>query len=421
MNSLVRASRAFWISSFCLFSAGFGYWLIRNLLTPSYVGKGAYLTRIAMSFFLLWIGWGFVAFRSTNARLVECTLSLGATLLVIAVSEASIRVWDWYDPIFRPANLEDRVIIRSGPGQSPHQAYGPYPPGANVVTHGHEGRINSLGFRGPEYPIEKAKNTFRILALGDSFTFGQGVEESDVYTSVLESELSARYPEKKIEVVNTGVMGYSAIDEMNLLYRLGDFLDPDLVLVGFYDNDVKHSLTVTPERHRWALPVPEQTVDVLLRHSKLLRWFSMRYDEALLKLAIRSDEIEAEIDRAYDVNSEDWKQFVLAYRLMNQWTKTHDIPPLVVGLLLATPYQNLELNDFIRAPARVETEVRHVRQVQRVLDDMGIITVDLVPAFQLHNRENMMVSKWEGHPNAVAHRIYAEGFLRTIESRKLIQ
>ena len=130
--------------------------------------------------------------------------------------------------------------------------------------------------------------------------------------------------------------------------------------------------------------------------SKLSRWVSSKYDQALLALGVRLDEVEAEIDRGYDVNSEDWKHFVSAYRLMHEWTKTHGIPPPVVGLLLAAPYHDSEFNDFVRMRPMVEVQVRHVRQVQRLLDDMGIITVDMVPACQLHNRMNMMVSEVGG-------------------------
>src|SRR5512138_2711609 len=97
---------------------------------------------------------------------------------------------------------------------------------------------------------------------------------------------------------------------MNLLYRIGDLLSPDLVLVGFYDNDVKHQLPVREERNRWEFPFPEHAKEVLVSHSKLVRSISMGYDQALLKLGVRSDDTEAVIEHGYDVNSEDRKQFV---------------------------------------------------------------------------------------------------------------
>jgi lysophospholipase L1-like esterase len=416
MNSLLYAFRTFWRIIFYTYSLAFGYWLIRNLLIGNYFGRIEYFFPVSLFLALLAIGVFFLAFRINHEWFIKINLSLVGTVLVLMISEAGIRVWDRIDPIFRPGHLEDRAIIPKGSGM----AYSPYPPGSILMTHGHAGRINNLGFRGSEHPIQKSGNTFRILVLGDSFTFGQGVEESEVYTSVLEKALVARYPKQTVEVINAGVMGYSAGDEMNLLNQIGDLLEPDLILIGFYENDVKDGPQVKKEdRNRWAIPIPENAKDALLSQSKLLMWVSMKYDQVLLIAGIRSDH-EASIERAYDLNSEDWKQFVSTYRKIHEWTKMHHIPPPLVGLLLATPYFNPQLNDFINMTPKVEVEVHHVKQVQQVLNNMGIPTVDYLPLFQRNNKQNMMVSKWEGHPNALAHRLYAEGFLNSMTSLNLI-
>ena len=47
--------------------------------------------------------------------------------------------------------------------------------------------LNSLGYRDFEYSLERPKNTFRILMLGDSMTFGSGIDKmSDTYPKQLE-------------------------------------------------------------------------------------------------------------------------------------------------------------------------------------------------------------------------------------------
>jgi lysophospholipase L1-like esterase len=256
--------------------------------------------------------------------------------------------------------------------------------------------------------------------LGDSLTFGQGVEENEIYTSVLKRELVAKFG-PAIEVINTGVLGYSAVDEMNLLNQIGDLLKPDLILIGFYENDVKHGAQVKKEeRERWAIPFPESAKEALISRSKLLRWVTMKYDQVLLMTGIRSDH-EASIERAYDKNSEDWKQFVSAYQRIYEWTQTHHIPPPLVGLLLSSPYFDPTQDDFIDMTPKVQAQVRHVKQVQSFLNNLGIPTVDYVPLFQRFNKQSMTVSKWEGHPNALAHRLYAEGFFDAILSLNVIK
>jgi len=417
MNPLLYGFRAFWRIAFYIYSFGFGLWLIRNLLIGNYFGQIEYFLPVSLFLFLLAIGVFLFAFRSNNEWFINLNLSLVVIVLLIIITETGIRIRDHYDPIFRPVYLEDRFIIPKGSGNT----YGPFPLGSTGMTHGHEVRINSLGFRGAEYPIQKPANTFRILVLGDSITFGQGIEEGEIYTSLLEKALVARHPEQKVDVINTGVMGYSAVDEMNTLSKVGDLLNPDLILIGFYENDAKHGPQVKEEdRNRWAIPFPENSKEALLSHSKLLMWVSLKYDQALLKAGIRSDH-EASIELAYNLNSEDWNQFVSAYRQIYEWTRMRHISPPLVGLLLATPYFDPQLNDFINMTPKVGAQVRHVKQVEQFLNNMGIPTVDYLPLFQRHNKQNMMVSKWETHPNALAHQLYAEGFLNSMTSLNLIQ
>ncbi|OGL54617.1 MAG: hypothetical protein A3G31_12105 [Candidatus Schekmanbacteria bacterium RIFCSPLOWO2_12_FULL_38_15] len=92
---------------------------------------------------------------------------------------------------------------------------------------------NSLGFRDYEYGGKKG-NTFRILVLGDSFTFGAGVEFEDTFVKQLESILGEKNDGKKYEVINAGVMGYGTDQEYYYLKEWGFKLKPDLVIVAFY-------------------------------------------------------------------------------------------------------------------------------------------------------------------------------------------
>ena len=112
-------------------------------------------------------------------------------------------------------------------------------------------RTNSMGLRGPEVEREKAPGAFRIACLGDSQTFGHGVNDGDDYPRVLEGALRAAQPASSIEVLNFGVGGYDTEQETLLLQRKGLDFQPDLVLLGFFLND-----TALTNTH---LPVDEST------------------------------------------------------------------------------------------------------------------------------------------------------------------
>lgn len=92
--------------------------------------------------------------------------------------------------------------------------------------------INSLGFRGKEFTVAKPPGVYRIIAFGESTTFGITLNPGDrPWPEVLEQLIHERLsPERKVEVINAGVPGYDVADG---LYRLRTELlklQPDLLI-----------------------------------------------------------------------------------------------------------------------------------------------------------------------------------------------
>lgn len=97
-------------------------------------------------------------------------------------------------------------------------------------------RTNSRGLRDEEISIEKPEDTYRILVLGDSYTFGWGLDREERYTDVLERRLNETY-DKRIQVVNMGRTDAGMRDFYFILRDRGLKYDPDLVVVSFYSAD----------------------------------------------------------------------------------------------------------------------------------------------------------------------------------------
>ena len=99
-------------------------------------------------------------------------------------------------------------------------------------------RQNSLGYRDFEYSQERPNNTFRILMLGDSMTFGQGINKtSDTYPKQLEVLLN-KGSKQKFEVINIAYPGYNTDSQLYDLYIKGFNSQPDMVFLGYYHNDI---------------------------------------------------------------------------------------------------------------------------------------------------------------------------------------
>jgi hypothetical protein len=93
---------------------------------------------------------------------------------------------------------------------------------------------NSEGIRSErEFSRQKAAGKKRVVVIGDSFVFGDEVNDGETFPDFLQKKLGAGY-----EVMNMGVSGYGH-DQM-LLYLEGEALKyrPDVVMLGFYGADI---------------------------------------------------------------------------------------------------------------------------------------------------------------------------------------
>lgn len=105
-------------------------------------------------------------------------------------------------------------------------------PHLKTTTFGHPMTINSRGLRGRECPVEKPPGTFRVLVLGDSFAWGYGVGDDEVFSEVLNRLL--RESGGRCEVINTGVSGWGTDQEYLYLVNEGFDYSPDVVVLAVY-------------------------------------------------------------------------------------------------------------------------------------------------------------------------------------------
>jgi GDSL-like lipase/acylhydrolase family protein len=97
---------------------------------------------------------------------------------------------------------------------------------------------NSRGIRGgAEYPAGRRPGLRRIVVVGDSFTFGEGVGDGETFPSRLQARLGSG-----AEVINLGVHGYGHDQMLIHLREEGMRYAPDVVVLGFYADDVARNV-----------------------------------------------------------------------------------------------------------------------------------------------------------------------------------
>jgi hypothetical protein len=141
----------------------------------------------------------------------------------------------------------DKGALNAENPQSMHDVVNPHPddkliydlkPNLDISFVNVPVKTNSCGIRGPERPIAKPNNTYRIALLGDSFAFGWGLKFEDTFGQVIENNLNRVFSGgPHFEVLNFGVPGYSTFQEVSLLKFKGLDFQPDAVVVFLHEND----------------------------------------------------------------------------------------------------------------------------------------------------------------------------------------
>ncbi len=174
--------------------------------------------------------------KSTELSLSKKLLfSLIVTVFFVTILEGIFRVSGFSYDTSCPSLRFDGTVIESSRNGSAMTRVSPelfweLRPGSKVEWQSDD-RINEKGFRGRVVEETKRDDVFRIICIGDSCTLGAGISVEESYPEQLYQKLNKLLGEGSVEVLNTGVRGYS-IFQMNRLYdiRLANY-KPDLVII----------------------------------------------------------------------------------------------------------------------------------------------------------------------------------------------
>jgi lysophospholipase L1-like esterase len=286
-------------------------------------------------------------------------------------------------------------------------------PGAAVAGCGGE-RINDAGFRGPLRSQARLAGVRRIVTLGDSSTFGMGVCANETFSAQLESSI------RGTEVLNFGVIGFTAFQGAKLFSTRATRYRPDLVLVAFgavdellpaIDHDVDAKFAITSRSStaatRWADRLGK------LRSFQLMEW--------LIRPATpRSDQLIKETED----NWQAWNHGRADYR------RTQTVPSFersLTEIVTAVKRANASVI-FIVPPRRTAVEIRwpwameYVEATARVAAALHVPIVDVRSAFRSAPESDRTLFVDDYHPSRDGHRLYAQIIAESIRdvSRDLV-
>jgi len=262
-------------------------------------------------------------------------------------------------------------------------------------------RLNEWGFRDRDRQAAKNPGTFRVLALGDSFTFGAGVRDaSDLYPALLERSLNESAPPgTTFEVVNTGLRGMNTGDQIDYLAERGLDLKPDLITVGHVPNDAETEALKRARRDRRLASTWLPTHYHVLLNRYSFTYYIVRQN-ALHLIARLTGKTGAESESAQYLRSLYRGDHLAEHeRRMLQLTRLGEERGVPV-VWIAFPQIG-----FVQDGVDPLDDVHDA--LMGITDRNDLKLVDLGPAIRASDAPTLTVSPWDGHPNEAVHRIAA--------------
>jgi len=373
--------------------------------------------------------------------LARVALMLVATLVALLLAEGAARLADMRPPahqlraVYGVQNKKDvflqqwgtDVLMKKSPEGPLREVRGEFLAGIRFklcydVSAGHRRPfmdeagcvvidINDEHLRGPLVPVPKPADTYRIAAVGDSFTFGDGVPYEVTWVHQLQQLVQARIDgtrdppavpagttggPTRVDSVNLGVPGYTIKDVHTYLKYKGLAYDPDLVVYGLFLNDFFFQGTGEDRQlgavYQAANGPPEGLASVSVLYDM--------YRRGAAKTQLSAMTAQQYFD-AYDEQGEAWETGRRYLRKMveavDEWrvmTK-RDIDfvvvifPVLVNLDGDYPYAGLH------------------EQLHGLLDEFGVRYVDLLPAYRGQDTPSLWVHPTDHHPNEIGHGLAA--------------
>jgi lysophospholipase L1-like esterase len=264
---------------------------------------------------------------------------------------------------------------------------------------------NAFGFRTVHQTMSRTPGVPRILALGDSYTWGEKIPSTDsIWPSLLEAELRRLSPGRPTEVVNISRAGWSTADEARALERIGWQFQPDRLLIQFYLND--HDPPVGDPKFMRRLGKPPAVLKGgALQSSALANLLRVKYWETLGQSALHANLIEN-----YEDGSPGWRRVSGGLRQIAASARAHGVPATLV-LFTAFPPGHW-------TPGSYPYRQLH-RKVARRAEAEGMEVLDLTSAYAAEGGDwsQWWVTPYDRHPNSAAHLVAARAIAAYLAER----
>lgn len=264
-------------------------------------------------------------------------------------------------------------------------------------------QYNGAGFRGGDHSIEKPSGITRVVVIGDSVTEGYGVEWRDVFASSVQASLGSGY-----EVINLGMGGLNAPQEVHILEKVGLRYSPDHVVVNFVLNDcdffvrakaaAKHAESADSKIDLLGIRI-NPALKRTLKSSALIYMVNERVADLWGRL--RGEERHDYYEEIWR-NEENRAKITAAFERLRTLSRNHGFKVIVLVWPLVIDYGHYRFRPV------------HEWTIEQAAAK-GFATIDLLPVYSTQPFRTLQVTSEDYvHPNAKGHKMAAAEFVKWI-------
>jgi hypothetical protein len=238
------------------------------------------------------------------------------------------------------------------------------------------------------HKFEKDSGVFRIAVLGDSFIWGDGLPYDSAWSHKLEQSIVAKYD--NVEVMHWGRNGWQTKDEFEFYTKEGFKYQPDLLILGFVDNDPDLGLF--------------QHMDPHFRNNYWLLYkiWPAAAEKVLAKL--------------YAISYGNWQERLYGEENLALYEQ-------LLQQFMDTLENNGQDYFMVQTPACLEGDCNeNYLKIQPLFDKLGLEYTSLIPACEEklsgYNYLDLRANPVNGHPGTLMTNLFADEVLHYLEATK---
>ncbi len=285
-----------------------------------------------------------------------------------------------------------------------------------LYTWGHVITNNSHGFREREFTSPKPPNTYRLMVLGDSMSWGVGLPVHERYSNLLEVLLNDTTSPQHFEVLNFAARAANTADELKTLQKYIGLVQPDQIIIGYNFDDMDSPDNIVDQESRQLAAQYNRLIDPYF--SKLrLYYLSGQTNQAVKQAATLIGYVPdqtVEVRRQLSAQQKNLPSFKNTLYQIKQLSDSYHLPPPILVILERGLYADRP-TDYAHPEPALQAIIDQQILAEKTAQSVGFTTQ--------HHREDiaeelndqiLSVNAIDHHPSLALHQLYAAKLRDTV-------